>query len=112
MAERVERMIEVSVGFMTQVPAVGRFEFVVHYTTAVVPTQQEVLAAITPTILYELGGQQEDWIIENHANENQENEFTYLYSFGWLHLNNKERSSPIMRTITFRPHRHRFIVHM
>ena len=109
--------IEVSVGFMSSIPAVGHLEFVVHYSTEIVPSQQEVLVAITANVLRELGGQQTDWNITSHdtsaiENDFEGNVFTYKYSFDWLHLDTKARMCPVMRTVTFRPHRHRFEINI
>jgi len=109
-----ERTMEVSVGFMTAVPEIGHLEFVVHYSTEVTPTQQEVLTAITPDVLRFLGGQEQCWIITSHDPAVVElvNDFKYSYAFEWLDLDEKTRTCPVMRTSTFRPHRHRFTVYM
>ena len=110
------RILEASVGFMTHVPEIGHLEFIVHYSTDVIPTQQEVLAAITPAVLRVLGHQQADWNITNVAmdlvNMVDPYNFTYGYSFEWMHLNNKERTNSFMRTSTFRPHHHRFEINL
>ena len=104
-----ERTMEVSVRFMTALPEIGHLEFVVHHSTILAPTQQEVLTAITPDVLRYLGGQEPQWIITSH---DPSPDFTYMYSFDWLDLDNKARTCPVMRTSTFRPHRHRFTVYM
>ena len=112
--------LEVSVGYMTQTPAVGRLEFVIKYDILEhaerdrIPSEQDVLARINPYVLQQLGGEEEDWIIKLHQNDDENeyenNIYTYCYFFEWKNLNNKERVNPIMRTITFRPHRHRFAI--
>jgi hypothetical protein len=108
-----ERTMEVSVGFMTSYPEVGHLEFVVHHSTILAPTQQDVLIAIAPDVLRFLGGQETDWFITSHDPVVvDKGDFTYTYSFNSLHLDSKARTCPFMRTSSFRPHIHRFTVHM
>jgi hypothetical protein len=102
-----ERTMEVSVEYMTNTPAVGHLVYIIHYPNEA-PSQQEILVAITPYILQILGGNRNDWMIESLINTIG---FRYNYSFDWIHLNNKERMNPIMRTITFRPMHHQFEIY-
>ena len=128
--------IKVSVGYMTSVPAVGHLEFIIHYTqpqaelhtelprpqaelprpqaelpAELPPSQDAILTLITPHVLGYLGGNNDDWIINQHDVNEEEYNYTgntYLYNFEWKNINNKDRSCPIMRTVSFRIHRHQF----
>ena len=95
--------IEVYVGFMTHLPEAGHLEYALKYTD-VAPTEEEIKRIITPEALQFLGGREEDWIIKYHPNDENGD---YVYTFEWMHLNNKQRTCPIMRTSTFRPWTHR-----
>lgn len=98
---------EVSVGFMTERPTIGHLEYELCYNVnANEPSQQDILDIITPHVIEQLRSESEDdWIITTHPS-NELN--TFIYTFDWKNLNNKLRVDPLMRTITFRPHLHRF----
>jgi hypothetical protein len=100
---------EVSVGFMTERPEVGHFEYELRYSVNVnEPSRQDILDIITPHVLQQLRSDNDsDWIITTHP----VNEFGELmYTFHWKNLNNKMRVDPLMRTVTFREHLHRFTI--
>ena len=107
-----DQTIQVSVGFMTNVPSVGHLEYVIHYKSIDgIPSQDVILTRITPYVLRILGGNEDEWIINKYEANEEERDFsgyTYTYKFEWKDLNNKERICPIMRTISFRRHLHRF----
>ena len=98
--------VEVYVGFMTHLPEAGHLEYVINYTDDV-PTEEDVKRIITREALQFLGGREEDWMITHHPNDENAN---HVYTFEWMHLNNKQRTCPIMRTSTFRPWIHRRII--
>jgi len=117
-----QQTIKVSVGYMNQVPAVGHLEFIIHYTRPQVelpaelpvelpPSQDAILTLITPHVLAYLGGNNDEWIINSYDFNEEEYIYsgvTYLYNFEWKNINNRDRSCPIMRTVSFRIHRHQF----
>jgi|688.fasta_scaffold272949_1 hypothetical protein len=116
-----QQTIKVSVGYMTSVPAVGHLEFIIHYATPDIPqaqvqqielpSQDAILTLITPHVLDCLGGNVDEWTINKYDVNEEEYNYTgvtYLYNFEWKNINNKDRSCPIMRTISFRMHRHQF----
>ena len=82
-------------------PIVGHLEFILHFSTFTEPSPQEMLEIIKPVFLERMGGRESDWSI----NYNDVNEYgDHSYSFEWQHINNKDRSCPLMRTRTFRAH--------
>jgi hypothetical protein len=117
-----QQTIKVSVGYMNQVPAVGHLEFIIHYTrpqaelpaelpVELPPSQDAILTLITPHVLAYLGGNNDEWIINSYDFNEEEYIYsgvTYLYNFEWKNINNRDRSCPIMRTVSFRIHRHQF----
>lgn len=120
-----QQTIKVSVGYMNQVPAVGHLEFIIHYTRPQVdlprpqaelpadmpPSQDAILTLISPHVLAYLGGNVDEWIINSYDFNEEEYIYsgvTYLYNFEWKNINNRDRSCPIMRTVSFRIHRHQF----
>jgi len=107
-------VMEAYISFMTRSLSIGHLECLIHHGVENIPSQEEVLGAITQPVLNKLGGVEEDWIIISDPNINNQmnNYFTYSYSFDWKQLNNKERTNPLMRTTTFREHRHRFEIFM
>ena len=107
-------VMEAYISFMTRDLSIGHLECLIHHEVENIPSQEEVLGAIIQPVLNKLGGVEEDWIIISDPNINNQmnNYFTYSYSFDWKQLNNKERTSPLMRTTTFREHRHRFEIFM
>ena len=131
-----QQTIKVSVGYMNQVPAVGHLEFIIHYTrppaelprpqaelpadlprpqadmpAELPPSQDAILTLISPHVLAYLGGNVDEWIINSYDFNEEEYIYsgvTYLYNFEWKNINNRDRSCPIMRTVSFRIHRHQF----
>jgi len=95
---------EITVSYMTNRPAVGHLEFILNYNRIAIPSREDLLHIITPYVLDYLGGAEEDWMIAIHPI----NEFDQhlVYSFDWKNLNNKDRTCPVMRTISHRPHLH------
>jgi len=108
MADTDDRRYEISVGFMTNRPAIGHLEYTLYYDRlAAVPSPVDLLRVITPHVLDYLGGTEADWLIEAHP----VNDFgQYVYTFDWKHLDNKARLCPVMRTITHRPHLHQMTI--
>ena len=103
-AANEDRKYEISVGFMTHRPATGRLEFILYYHRDADPSREDLLQIITPYVLAYLGGTVEDWMISIHSiNEADQH---LIYSFDWKNLDNKSRTCPIIRTITYRPHLH------
>jgi len=98
-----QHAIEVYVGFITHLPEAGHLEYVINYTGDA-PTEENIRRIITQESLQFLGGQEADWIINYHPNDENAH---HVYTFEWLHLNNKQRVCPIMRMSTFRPWIHR-----
>jgi hypothetical protein len=98
------RLYEITVGFMTDRPAIGRLEYILYYTREANPSREDILQTITPYVLAQLGGLLEDWMIATHPI----NEFNQhlVYSFDWKNLDNKARACPLMRTISHRTHLH------
>ena len=107
---------DISIGFMTALPATGRLTFTLAYNQNNQHNQNnqelthaDVLRIITPHVLEKLGGQEGDWMIATHPPTEDHH---YMYSFEWQALDNQARSCPIMRTITYRPHRHHMVIDM
>jgi hypothetical protein len=102
---------DISVGFMTALPATGRLTFTLSYNqnNQPEPSREDVLRIITPHVLEKLGGQEADWMIATHPPSEDHN---YMYSLEWKALDNRARACPIMRTITYRPHRHHMTLDM
>jgi hypothetical protein len=100
-----DKKFEISVGYMTSVPAVGHLEYTLFYNRDAEPSRDDLLRVITPHVLENyLGGTVEDWLIDSHP---LNGEGQYVYTFDWKNLDNKARTHPIMRTITHRPWLHR-----
>ena len=75
------------------------------------PSQDAILTLISPHVLAYLGGNVDEWIINSYDFNEEEYIYsgvTYLYNFEWKNINNRDRSCPIMRTVSFRIHRHQF----
>jgi hypothetical protein len=112
--------IEAHVTYTTALPMQGRLEYVLVYpvdkrddNSASVDSASvdsaSILDIITPYVLEELGGTDENWIIICEPRIKMRE---FVFSFEWKDFKNNLYPTDIVRIKTFRPDRHRITIPM
>jgi hypothetical protein len=94
-------MIEITVNYTTEKNTIGHLEYIINAPN-IQSINGNILNIITPYVLRQLGGSEEEWNIST-VNDT-------LYVFEWKNINNKLKQCPLQRTRTFRPLRDRIVI--